>query len=112
MNGDFTYDVLGAPTDAKRVLKLYLNQELHTYCSYTQHHCKTVFSHRLITESFTTKKRTNKFICVRIQAVMVPIAKMISLRNTAPCSLVEVVRRFRGAYCLHHLSDDGGSTHV
>jgi hypothetical protein len=29
----------------------------------------------------------------------------------AHCSLAEVNRRFRGAYCLHHhLPDDGGST--
>jgi hypothetical protein len=25
--------------------------------------------------------------------------------DTAPCSLVEVERRFRGAYCLHHQGD-------
>jgi hypothetical protein len=27
--------------------------------------------------------------------------------NVARCSLVETDRRFRGAYCLHHLPDDG-----
>jgi len=26
------------------------------------------------------------------------------------CSIVEVDRRFRGAYCVHHQSDDEGST--
>jgi hypothetical protein len=33
--------------------------------------------------------------------------------DMAPCSLVEVDRRFRGSYCLHHKGDrldDGGST--
>jgi hypothetical protein len=33
--------------------------------------------------------------------------------DVAPCSLVGVDRRFRGAYCLSHQSrDDGGSTHI
>jgi hypothetical protein len=32
--------------------------------------------------------------------------------DVAPCSHVEVDRRFRGAYCLHHRPDDGGNTHV
>jgi hypothetical protein len=30
--------------------------------------------------------------------------KMTAFWNTAPCSLVQVDRRFRGAYCLHHRS--------
>jgi hypothetical protein len=29
----------------------------------------------------------------------------------APCSLVEVYRRFRGACCLHHQGDDGDHLH-
>jgi hypothetical protein len=32
--------------------------------------------------------------------------------DVAPCSHVEVDRRFRGAYCLHHQGDDGGSAHL
>jgi hypothetical protein len=28
--------------------------------------------------------------------------KMTGVWDIAPCSLVEVDRRFRGAYCLHH----------
>jgi hypothetical protein len=35
---------------------------------------------------------------------------MIALWNIALCGLVEVDRRFRGAYCLHHRPDDGGSS--
>jgi hypothetical protein len=34
--------------------------------------------------------------------------------DVAPCSLVAIDLRFRGAYCLHHqgdLHDDGGSRH-
>jgi len=33
------------------------------------------------------------------------------LGHAEPCSLVEVNRRFRDAYCLHH-SGDEGSTHL
>jgi hypothetical protein len=29
--------------------------------------------------------------------------------DIAPCSLVEVDLRFRGAYCLHHQGDGGGA---
>jgi hypothetical protein len=29
--------------------------------------------------------------------------------DVAPCSLVEVDRRFKGAHCLHHQGDDGTS---
>jgi hypothetical protein len=29
--------------------------------------------------------------------------------DAAPCSLVDINRRFRGAYCLHRQADDGGS---
>jgi hypothetical protein len=30
----------------------------------------------------------------------------------APCSLVKVYRRFRGAYCFYYPGDDGGSIHL
>jgi hypothetical protein len=32
--------------------------------------------------------------------------------DVAPCSLVEVYRRFRGACYLHHHGDYGGSKHL
>jgi hypothetical protein len=32
--------------------------------------------------------------------------------GVAPCSLVDIYRRFRGAYCLYHRPDDGGSMHL
>jgi hypothetical protein len=38
--------------------------------------------------------------------------KMIAFWGRAPCSLVEVDQRFRGANCLHHQCDDGGSKHL
>jgi hypothetical protein len=34
------------------------------------------------------------------------------LCDVAACSLVGVDRCFRGVYCVHHLGDDGGSTHL
>jgi hypothetical protein len=37
--------------------------------------------------------------------------KMIALCDIAPCSLVEVDRRFRGMYCVHHQGDDEGRGH-
>jgi hypothetical protein len=30
--------------------------------------------------------------------------------DVAPCSLVEIYRRFRGAYCLYHQGDDDGGS--
>jgi hypothetical protein len=36
--------------------------------------------------------------------------KSLVFRDIAPCSHVEVVRRFRGVYCLHDQGDDEGST--
>jgi hypothetical protein len=36
--------------------------------------------------------------------------KMRVFCDIASCSHVEVDRRFRGAYCLHHSPDDGGTT--
>jgi hypothetical protein len=38
---------------------------------------------------------------VRFQVLTAASMKMTAFWNTAPCSLVEVDRRFRGAYCLH-----------
>jgi hypothetical protein len=33
--------------------------------------------------------------------------------DAAPCTLVDVYRRFRGTYCLHnHRPDGGGSKHL
>jgi hypothetical protein len=50
---------------------------------------------------------------VRFQAVTVASMKMAVFWVVAPCNLVEVHRRFRGAWCLHHQGDDdpdgGGS---
>jgi hypothetical protein len=41
--------------------------------------------------------------------------KMTVVWDVVLCCLVEIDRRFRGAYCLHHQGDspdDGGSKHL
>jgi hypothetical protein len=43
---------------------------------------------------------------VRIQVLTVASVKMTALWDIASCSLVEVYRRFRGAYCLHYHGDE------
>jgi hypothetical protein len=36
------------------------------------------------------------------QVLTVANMKMIAFWDIAPCSVVEVDRRFKGAHCLHH----------
>jgi hypothetical protein len=43
---------------------------------------------------------------VRFQVLTAACTKMTPFCDIAPCSLVEVDQRFRGAYCLHHQGDD------
>jgi hypothetical protein len=50
---------------------------------------------------------------VRFQVLTAASMKFRVVWDVAPCSHVEVSRRFRGAYCVHHQGDDdGGSTHL
>jgi hypothetical protein len=46
-----------------------------------------------------------------IWELKLPTSMMIALWEKAPCSLVEICRRFRDAYFLHHQGDNGGDTH-
>jgi hypothetical protein len=46
-----------------------------------------------------------KLYSVRFQVLTAAGMKMIALWDVAPCSLVEVDRCSRGAYCLHHQGD-------
>jgi hypothetical protein len=39
---------------------------------------------------------------VRFQVPTATSMKMTVIWDVAPCSLVEIVLRFRGAYCIHH----------
>jgi hypothetical protein len=43
-----------------------------------------------------------RFICVRFQVLTAASMKLTVFWDVALCSLVEVYRRFRGAYSLHH----------
>jgi hypothetical protein len=45
-------------------------------------------------------------VYVRFQVLTASIMKMTAFRVTAPYSLVEVDRRFRGMYCFHHQGDE------
>jgi hypothetical protein len=54
---------------------------------------------------------------VRFQLLTAVSVKFRVFRDVAPCSHVEVDRRFTGEYCPHHqamnsLPDDGDSTHL
>jgi hypothetical protein len=48
-------------------------------------------------------------VSVRFQIPTVASMKMTVFWDVAPCIVVEVYRRFSGAYCLHHLSDERSS---
>jgi hypothetical protein len=41
----------------------------------------------------------------RFQVLAETSVNVTALRDVARCSVVEIDRRFRGAYCLHHQSD-------
>jgi hypothetical protein len=43
-----------------------------------------------------------KCVWVRFQVLTAASMKITIFWDVAPCSLVEVYRRFRGAYCLDH----------
>jgi hypothetical protein len=55
---------------------------------------------------------TTLYQLTRFQVFTAASIKIIAFWDIALCSLVEVDRRFRGAYCLHHRPDDGDSTHL
>jgi hypothetical protein len=43
---------------------------------------------------------------MRFHVLTAASMNMTVFRDVAPCSLVEVYRRFRGAYCLHYQGDE------
>jgi hypothetical protein len=43
---------------------------------------------------------------VRFQVLTATSMKMTVFWDVVPYSLIEIYRRFRGAYCLHHQGDD------
>jgi hypothetical protein len=44
--------------------------------------------------------------CARLQVLTAPSVKMTAFWDVAPCSLMEVHRRFRGAYCIIRAMSD------
>jgi hypothetical protein len=54
------------------------------------------------------------FAFVKFKILTAGNMKMAVFWDFAACSLVEIDRRFRGAYCLHHKGDEdeGGSKHL
>jgi hypothetical protein len=57
-------------------------------------------------------KLWNHLIYVRFQVFMAASIKTAVFWVAAPCSVVKVYRRFRGACWLHHQGDDKGSNHL
>jgi hypothetical protein len=60
-------------------------------------------------------KSTISGFCTTVVIFKVLVAmsmKMNVFWDVAQCNPVETDRRFRGAYCLHHQGDNGGSKHL
>jgi hypothetical protein len=49
---------------------------------------------------------------VMLQVLTAANMNMTVFWDVAPCCLVEIDRSFRGAYCLTHLNDNGGSKNL
>jgi hypothetical protein len=56
---------------------------------------------------FTQNNLPVRNFCVRFQVLTAVSLKMTAFWDIAPFSLVEVDRRFRGVYWLHHKGDNG-----
>jgi hypothetical protein len=52
-----------------------------------------------------SRSKKNGIKMMRFQVLMAASMKMTVFWVVAPCSLVEVYRRLRGACCLHHQGD-------
>jgi hypothetical protein len=51
-------------------------------------------------------------VIVRFQVLTAASMKFRVFWDILPHSQIDVDQRFRGACCLHHQGDDGGSTHL
>jgi hypothetical protein len=56
-----------------------------------------------------TKTKKNNVLKVKFEVLTAASMKMTFFWVVESCSLVEHCRRSKGAYCLQHRSDDGGS---
>jgi hypothetical protein len=86
--------------------------------SYSSHHWALNMTHHSFRNT-SLYLRKNELISVWFVRFQVPTAASMKFRvfwDVAPCCVVGVDRRFRGAYCLHHQGDDGpddgSSTHL
>jgi hypothetical protein len=72
------------------------------------HWCMHVGEWLVSTNCFVLRRSVVLFslwkLLVTFQVLMVAIMKVAAFWDTAPCSLIEVDRRFRGAYCPRHQS--------
>jgi hypothetical protein len=55
---------------------------------------------------YLSDKENKRLRSVRFQVLAAAGMKMTAFLDIAPCTLVEVDRRFRGAYCLHYQVDE------
>jgi hypothetical protein len=64
------------------------------------------------------KPHEGKRVKLRFHVLTATSMEMAVLYDVVPCNLVEIDRRFRGTYCLHHHDDeahrsyDGGSKYL
>jgi hypothetical protein len=56
-------------------------------------------------EAYWTFRRRQKSQTLKVEVITAVSMKMTVSWDVAPCSILEVDRRFRGAYCLHHQGD-------
>jgi hypothetical protein len=61
---------------------------------------------RLVMDIIKLYLSVKNIIYVRFKILTAASMKMIVFWDLAPCGLVEIDLRFRGAYCLHHQEDD------
>jgi hypothetical protein len=61
-------------------------------------------------DCYLVGKISGVYLYVRFQVLTAASMKFRGFWDVAPCSHVEVNRRFRGAYCLHHQGVVRGNT--
>jgi cephalosporin hydroxylase len=52
------------------------------------------------------------YVSAIVRFQVLKAVKITAFWNIAPCTVVEVGRRFGGSYCLYHQSDGGGGKHL
>jgi hypothetical protein len=91
-------------------LFMYLYVYQYIFLCLSDHPCLSTFCNVERTEGGRSR-RTSDVIRVSFQVLTAASMKMTLFWDVAPCSLVEIYRRFRRAYCPRNLPDDRGSKH-